>query len=716
MLNPGNTNAERSKSLSDSIFHGKGRNNPSPGKPLSLPGPLFANYIPTECEKHPENCEVQTRREWNDQARNLYVEAWNYWEEEDKKCEVMGKRDCAGSAPNYHDYEQPEKHWRVKDKPNQSSDSSSNNNSSSVSSEGNGDSSDSGSSSSMLSWYNSDSACGFFYQLFEGDDPQVCAKEQKEAKTKREEGYNNLSKPAKHAYTLFDIAAGSSLLWGPALGYLLYGIPGLGWAALGGLGLTLFSMSTYDHPGRFHENLGFAMYSPLALSYGLTSGVVHTATLGFVSLPAWGSKDSKGASQSLYYLYSASKIAAQATALAGGVALGAGAFGAPVLTGYAGAVGSPTALGAGALSTTSGLVQTTRWGYNRHQDNLYQQEQQEEQEKLKQQISLGTDQNMKRFNDSLNTIASQPKELESKEQELRLINEAIRSTGIHIVVNVAPQNLSADAGQIAQQKRLIVNAQGNIETSVYGSKDSAQDIAKFKANVEEVPAQGTLVSVPEEIRQMQYSSRGVCRDKEGCLKIHGGYDWANKLGTPVRATDKETVVAIGYDKLGYGHFVLTDTGVNKQGDRVFKLKGHFGSNQDIKQTGSILAREGQTLEKHEIIGLMGNSGHVTGAHVHDETFLVPADAPERVKIEESEKIISDLLEKYKSAPPERWLKDDFDTYKKAKTAITSGLFDMKPFVSDSETGKIIYAKPFSEATQRLKKEQDRITNEKSNSP
>ena len=85
---------------------------------------------------------------------------------------------------------------------------------------------------------------------------------------------------------------------------------------------------------------------------------------------------------------------------------------------------------------------------------------------------------------------------------------------------------------------------------------------------------------------------------------HLGIDLAGPKGTKILAAHDGMVIYSGHDFRGYGRMVLIESG-----DRWASIYGHLDK---------ILIREGQTVKKGDLIGLMGRSGRATGVHLHFE--------------------------------------------------------------------------------------------------
>ncbi len=85
---------------------------------------------------------------------------------------------------------------------------------------------------------------------------------------------------------------------------------------------------------------------------------------------------------------------------------------------------------------------------------------------------------------------------------------------------------------------------------------------------------------------------------------HHAVDIAASLGTPIHAANTGSVQMAGWDKTGYGNMVLINHGNGYQ-----SRYGHLSA---------IEVKEGDAVQKGQIIGRVGTTGHSTGAHLHFE--------------------------------------------------------------------------------------------------
>ena len=100
-------------------------------------------------------------------------------------------------------------------------------------------------------------------------------------------------------------------------------------------------------------------------------------------------------------------------------------------------------------------------------------------------------------------------------------------------------------------------------------------------------------------------------------KWHNGIDLKLKKGDPVLSTFDGYIKSVGFDKQGYGNYILI------QHNNGFEtLYGHL-----IKSNVS----EGQNILAGDIIGFGGSTGHSTGEHLHFEVRYEQCSInPERI--------------------------------------------------------------------------------------
>jgi len=89
-------------------------------------------------------------------------------------------------------------------------------------------------------------------------------------------------------------------------------------------------------------------------------------------------------------------------------------------------------------------------------------------------------------------------------------------------------------------------------------------------------------------------------------RFHAGMDFTAPVGTNVFATGNGVVVSAGWEQ-GYGNCVQINHGYG-----YITLYGHMSA---------IKVRNGQTVKRGDIIGLVGSTGKSTGPHLHYEVHF-----------------------------------------------------------------------------------------------
>ncbi len=110
--------------------------------------------------------------------------------------------------------------------------------------------------------------------------------------------------------------------------------------------------------------------------------------------------------------------------------------------------------------------------------------------------------------------------------------------------------------------------------------------------------------------------------------FHSGLDIAATRGTPVHATGRGTVVYAGW---------------NSGSGRAVKVRHGFGFTTAYNHLSRIEVEEGETVNRGDIVGRVGNTGWSTGNHLHYEVqiwkqpvdplpYLVESFGPARVSL------------------------------------------------------------------------------------
>lgn len=102
---------------------------------------------------------------------------------------------------------------------------------------------------------------------------------------------------------------------------------------------------------------------------------------------------------------------------------------------------------------------------------------------------------------------------------------------------------------------------------------------------------------------------------DNSYRIHSGIDMPNDIGQTVRAAGPGVVIWAGpgfQDTYSYGNTVVIEHDFGFDGRRLYTLYAHMSA---------VLVIAGQSVSARDPIGLVGNTGRVTGPHVHFEVRM-----------------------------------------------------------------------------------------------
>jgi murein DD-endopeptidase MepM/ murein hydrolase activator NlpD len=106
--------------------------------------------------------------------------------------------------------------------------------------------------------------------------------------------------------------------------------------------------------------------------------------------------------------------------------------------------------------------------------------------------------------------------------------------------------------------------------------------------------------------------RRIAPCSSGCSSDHKGVDFAPGAGTPIRSIAGGVVRYVESSDYGLGVHVIVDHMID--GNLVTSVYGHM-------QFGSLAVSQGQVIAAGQQIGLVGNTGASTGAHLHLEIHM-----------------------------------------------------------------------------------------------
>ncbi len=149
------------------------------------------------------------------------------------------------------------------------------------------------------------------------------------------------------------------------------------------------------------------------------------------------------------------------------------------------------------------------------------------------------------------------------------------------IIGLIPQSDPTDPAVVTQEP-----AQAEQVFAILPQEETVTVFHGFHA-----PLTGT-VSSPYGYRSDPFSKK---------ISYHKGVDVATPEGTEVRATAKGIVTKSSYNSIG-GHYIVLN-----HGNDIESYYGHLQTR---------IVSVGDTVEAGDIIGLSGNTGKTTGAHLH----------------------------------------------------------------------------------------------------
>lgn len=156
----------------------------------------------------------------------------------------------------------------------------------------------------------------------------------------------------------------------------------------------------------------------------------------------------------------------------------------------------------------------------------------------------------------------------------------------HVSFDVPPSSVDL----LTDQARI------DAENALLASTESVVTPTKYWSGPWLTPTVGEISSEFGEMRS----------ENGGPFFPHLGEDIANDVGTPVYAA-ADGVVALNQALLLYGNAIVIDHGVG-----VFSAYCHLDSS---------LVTAGQMVHRGDLIGYMGQTGYVTGPHLHWEAIV-----------------------------------------------------------------------------------------------
>lgn len=147
---------------------------------------------------------------------------------------------------------------------------------------------------------------------------------------------------------------------------------------------------------------------------------------------------------------------------------------------------------------------------------------------------------------------------------------------------------------------------------VYVQSRSLDDVAVLAKKTEEMALCIPSISPVKIDKSAVHLSSlfGMRRDpfKPDTYRFHSGIDLSSHISNqPIYATGDGVIKKVSNDFFGYGNYIIIDHG--------FGYKTRYG------HLKSSIVYEGQKVSRGEQIGIMGNTGHSKGTHLHYEVIF-----------------------------------------------------------------------------------------------
>ena len=238
-----------------------------------------------------------------------------------------------------------------------------------------------------------------------------------------------------------------------------------------------------------------------------------------------------------------------------------------------------------------------------------------------QQGTLGEQQEqIKNLAERINLMKTQLLALHEFEKKIRVIADLendSESPGLFGIGGVPLDEIEARAGMENRQNALVreMHHQLNLLDSGFCTQedgfssllDCLEDKRRLLASTPAIrPVNGGWITSRFEYRKSPFTGR---------REFHHGLDIAASIDTPVIASADGKIIYCG-TKGGLGKAVIVD-----HGRGIMTRYGHLNK---------IVAKKGDTVNREDILGMVGNTGQSTGPHLHYEVRVngVPVD-PEK---------------------------------------------------------------------------------------
>jgi murein DD-endopeptidase MepM/ murein hydrolase activator NlpD len=185
------------------------------------------------------------------------------------------------------------------------------------------------------------------------------------------------------------------------------------------------------------------------------------------------------------------------------------------------------------------------------------------------------------------------------------IPAAVRNAGIG-GNNRYPQLSALDRNHILRRTALrldILEKRAVVQSKSYDDIFAMAQVAGDKAaHIPAIPPMSTAPGIFQLSSPFGYRNDPI----NGTSKMHNGMDFSCDPGNPIYATGDGTVILVESDFYGYGNHIEVDHG--------------FGYVSRYSHLSDMFAYVGQKVHRGDCIALSGNSGRVTGPHLHYEVM------------------------------------------------------------------------------------------------
>lgn len=194
--------------------------------------------------------------------------------------------------------------------------------------------------------------------------------------------------------------------------------------------------------------------------------------------------------------------------------------------------------------------------------------------------------------------------------------QALLGLELRMTAGTYPLKLILTSGEVVSKdvvvgKKLIVSAPLGIPESLGGNSTSSTQqllttLADEGAIINAVPTTGRKLwsgtfRLPLNPPITITDTYGYSRETGGSTLAHKGTDYRASVGTPVYAMNSGKVAYVSYLR-NYGNVIILDHGLGLQ-----TIYMHLSE---------VLVKQGESVEKSELIAKSGDTGYVLGPHLH----------------------------------------------------------------------------------------------------